>query len=164
MKLLLIPALLLTALVANVSAKDYKLTKEEPVVSFTIPDSWEVTVEDDSIAATSDGEEVLLSFEVYDGADLEGAIEETFKYLKENKVEIDPASQTKKETTFKDMKVAHFGWSGKDEDGATNISLTILGVAENKALLLLYWASPEGEKKHIGDLRTIQQSITKISK
>lgn len=162
MKALLIPTLLITALVASVSAKDYKLPKDEPLVSFSLPDKWEIEEEDESISATSDDDEILLSFEINDGDSIEGAIEETFGYLKKNKVKIDPASQKQQEATLAGMKAVNFDWKGEDESGPTNVSLTILEISKDKAVLMLYWASPDGEKKHAADLEKIATSIKKL--
>jgi hypothetical protein len=164
MKSLLIPALFLAACVATATAEDFKLPKDEPIVSFTVPEKWKIEKSDESISATSDDDEILVSFEVNDGDSIEGAIEETFGYLKKNKVKIDKESQKKQEMKVRGMEVVNFDWKGTDEDGPTNISLTILGVTKQKALLVLYWASPEGEKKHAADLKAMQDSIKPITK
>lgn len=164
MKSLLIPALLLTALLTGVSAKEYKLPSEEPVVTFTIPEKWKIEKSDESISATSDDDEILVSFEINDGDSIEGAIEESLGYLKKNKVKIDKDSQKKQELKVRGMEVVNFDWDGTDPDGPTKISLTILGITKDKALVLLYWASPEGEKKHAADLKAMQDSIKPLAK
>ncbi|MEA3211544.1 MAG: hypothetical protein QOE70_4601 [Chthoniobacter sp.] len=164
MKTLLIPALIVSALVASATAADYKLPKEEPIVSFTVPEKWKIEKSDESITATSDDDEIEISFEINDSESIEGAIQETFGYLKKNKVKIDKETEKKQEVKLRGMDVVNFDWKGKDEDGPTNISLTILGIKKDKALVMLYWGSPEGEKKHQAELKTIQDSIKPIAK
>jgi predicted Zn-dependent protease len=164
MKTLLISTLILSAFVAAATAGEYKLPKDEPVVSFTIPAKWKIEKSDESISATSADDEILVSFEINDGDSLEGAIEESLGFLKKNKVKIDKDSQKKQEMTVRGMEVVNFDWKGTDEDGPTKISLTIMGITKGKALVLLYWASPEGEKKHAADHKTIQDSIKPITK
>ena len=53
-------------------------------------------------------------------------------------------------------------WNGKDKEGDAIISLTILAVRKDKALLLTYWASPEGTKSHAKELGEIMSSVKGI--
>jgi predicted ATP-grasp superfamily ATP-dependent carboligase len=59
------------------------------------------------------------------------------------------------------LEAVDISWDGKDEDGAAKISLTVIEMSGNKGLLLIYWASPDGEKKHLEELHKIAQSIKK---
>jgi len=160
----LAPALILTALVASASAGDYKLPKDQPIASVSFPEGWKVEASDESVDASSSDEEIYINIEFNDADSLEGAIEETFGYLKKNKVKIDKATEKKTEADFHGMKVVNFDWDGEDSDGKCKISLSILGVTPKKALLMLYWASPEGEKKHQKELDSILNSIKSLAK
>jgi hypothetical protein len=164
MKKHLFLALLLTAFVASASAGTYKLPKDEPIASITFPDGWKVEASDESLDVSSNDDEIYINIEFNDADSLEGAIEESIGYLKKNKVKIDKATEKKTETDFHGIKVVDFSWDGEDADGKCKISLTILGITPKKALLMLYWASPEGEKKHAAELGAIQQSIKSLVK
>jgi hypothetical protein len=51
-------------------------------------------------------------------------------------------------------------FTGKDKDGAANVSLTLVATnASGKFLLLYYWGSSEGEKANSADLKKISDSI-----
>ena len=162
--LLLIPTLIVTALVASASAGTYKLPKDEPIASVTFPEGWKVEAADESVDASSDDEAIYINIEFNDADSLEGAIEETFGYLKKNKVKFDKATEKKSEGEFNGMKVVNYDWEGEDSEGKCKISLAVLGVTPKKALLMLYWASPEGEKKHEKELNAILSSIKPIAK
>ena len=121
-------------------------------------------LEDESLDASSPDGDISINLEFNDAESLAGAIEESIGSLKKNKVNIDKATEKKTETEFHGMVVVNFDWDGVDADGKCKISLTILGVTPKKALLMLYWATPESEKKHEKDLAAIQQSITSLVK
>jgi hypothetical protein len=158
----LLAALLITAAMAlPLHAKVYKLPKEDTLCTINFPSEWTVKVEDESLDATSKDEEIYINIEVNDADSIEGAIEETFGYLKKNKVTVDKKTEKKTEGKLNGMDVVDFSWDGKDTDGATKISLTIVQVSAKKGLLILYWASPEGEKKHQAELDAIIKSLKK---
>ena len=51
-------------------------------------------------------------------------------------------------------------FTGKDKDGAADISLTLVATnAEGKFLMLYFWGSDEGEKANMDDLKKISASI-----
>lgn len=161
MKKLLTILALTAALALPGFAKTYKLPKDEPLCTVDFPKAWTVKVEEEALDANSDDEEIYINIEVNDGDSIEGAIDETFGYLKKNKVTVDKKTQKQTEGKLNGMDIVDFSWEGKDTDGATKISLTIVQVTAKKALLILYWASPEGEKKHQADLDSIIHSLKK---
>jgi len=163
-KLLLTTALAITSLAASALAETYKLPKEEPAASITFPDKWEVEAEEESINASSEDEEIYINIEIHDAESIEGAIEETFGYLKKNKVSVNKDSEKKTEFESNGMQVVDFSWDGEDKDGPCKISVTIAGVSDDKALVFLFWASPEGEKKHEKELGEIAASIKPVKK
>jgi hypothetical protein len=153
-------ALVFSALLAiPVFAGAHKIPKESPLASITFPSGWKVEDNDESIDATSDDGEIYINLELNDGDSIEGAIEETFGYLKKNKVTVDQASKKQSEGDINGLKGVQFSFEGKDEDGPAKITLMVIQVTEKKALLVLYWASPEGEKKHQAELDTILGSL-----
>jgi hypothetical protein len=164
MKKLLSTALIISALAASAFAGTYKLPKENPIASIAFPDDWKVKVEDESVDAESADEEVSIYVEFNDAGSIEGAIQEIFGYLKKEKVTIDKSTEKKTEAKFKGMDVVNYDWDGEDEDGKCKISVAIIGVTPKRGLLLLYWASPAGEKKHEKALAAIQESITSLAK
>ena len=134
------------------------------MATVTIPDKWMTEETDDGLDINSDDNEIYINIEVNDAQSLEGAIEESLGYLKKNKVVLDKTTEKKQDATFNNMQVTDYEWKGTDADGPCNISLTILAISKDKFLLMLYWASPEGEKAHLADLQGIQQSLKPIAK
>lgn len=162
MKKLLLATLLTAALALPGLAKTYKLPKEDAVVSIEIPKGWKVEAAEDSLDVTSDDEEVYMNLEINDDESLEGAIEETLGYLKKNKVKIDKSTEKKGEGKFGPFEASSIRWEGTDADGPTNVSLTFVQISKKQVLTFLYWASPEGGKKHSKDLDAIGDSLKKL--
>ena len=164
MKTISTTILTLIALVAAATAGTYKVPKKEPIASIAFPDKWKITEEDEILEATTADEDIYIAIEFHKAEAIQEAVEQTFVYLAEHKVKIDKASQKKQEADVKGIHVINYDWNGEDADGKCKISLSVLAVTETKVLLMLYWASPEAEKKHEKELGLIQESIAKLAK
>ena len=158
MKKLIIAALVLAAALPSF-AGNYKLPKEEPKVVINIPSKWQVEAEDESIEASSEDDEIYIYADIQDSDSIEGAIQEAIGYLKKNKVKVDTASEKKTEVKINGMDCFDIEWSGEDEDGPCKCGLTVYGISDKEALLVLYWASIEGEKKHADDINKIFNTV-----
>jgi hypothetical protein len=84
---------------------------------------------------------------------------ESLKYLTKKGVTVNTDSAKQSNATVNGLNVVDISWSGKDSDGACEVSLSIVVVTAKKCLLLTYWGSPEGKKKYDKDLQAIAESI-----
>ena len=141
------------------SAKTYSIPDPNPVAVITMPDDWESTEIEKGVESTSDDETVYVSVEVTELKDAAQAIAEAVTWLKSKGVVVDPATQEKKPFSNNGMEGVQVQWTGKDEDGPTHVSLTLLQVTETKGLVVTYWASPEGEKENLKELASIIDSL-----
>jgi hypothetical protein len=154
------------ALLASAWASDFKLPDNGPVASFSIPASWKPAEYEDGVEAMSDDESVYLAVEATDLSSesvVEDAMKASLSYLKKKGVEVDQSTAKQTEGKLNGMDVVDVSWRGKDSEGDCNISLTVVVASSSKGLLLTYWASPDGEKKHSQDLMQILHSIKPIS-
>ena len=158
---LVVAAAILATLSVSVFAGTHKVPSDEPVATVTIPDDWKTDEIDEGIEATSSDGEVYLAIEETDGDSVKKSLEEAMKYLKSKGVTVTDSSMKQQEGKLGEFDVVDISWDGKDEDGPAKISLTIVAVTETQGLLLIYWASPEGEKKNMEALGAIAKSITK---
>lgn len=140
-------------------AETYVLPNGKPLVSITIPETWESTEIAKGIEASSPDEGVYIAAEIVETNKVDVAIKEAVKYLIDNGVEIDQASMVKKETKFGSFDAIEVDWTGKDEDGPTQVSVSIVILSETKTMFLTYWASPEAGKANAADLNAIAASI-----
>lgn len=163
MKKFIITALFAAAF-SSAFAGTHKIPKGDAIATVTVPDKWKTEAEDDSLDIVSDDEEVYINIEALDYESVEGAVKEAMGYLQKNKVKVDPATAKKQAGEANGMKFENVDFDGTDEDGPCKISITVLGVTPKKALVLLYWASPEAEKKHEKELSAIQASIKPVAK
>lgn len=60
------------------------------------------------------------------------------------------------------MDAVDVTWTGTDKEGPAVVSLSIIAVRENKALLVTYWASPEGTTNHEKELNEIIHSVKSL--
>ena len=163
MKKLLLALLLPLCLAVSAQAGEFKLPKAKPLITVTFPDDWKVKYDEGGLDITSADEEIYIYMDAHDGSSIEGAIKDTIDYLKKEKVTVDKSTEKKSEGKINGMDAADFSWSGKDKDGATNISLSLIAPNKEKVILMLYWGTPAGEKKNAEALKSIINSIKPAS-
>lgn len=149
------------ALCSSNSAGTHKVPRGKTIATLALPDDWKANDYDDGVEVMSADGEVYLAVEATDARGVKDSMEAAMKYLTKKGVTVDADSAKQQEGKINDMEAVDVSWDGKDEEGAAKISLTVIEISGNKALLLIYWASPEGEKKHLEELHKIAQSIKK---
>lgn len=159
MKKLSLALLFGLALVTPSFAKTFKVPDESSFASITIPDDWKSKEIDKGVESQSADDEVYFAVEATDAKGMDKSIEEAIDFLKEQGVTVDEKSMKQSEGKINGMDGVDITWKGKDKEGDAIISLTILAAKKEKVLLITYWASPEGTKKHDKELGAILQSI-----
>lgn len=159
MKKLSLALLIALALVTPSFAKTFKIPDEESFASITIPDDWKSKEIDKGVESQSADNEVYFAVEATDAKGLDKSIEEAVQYLHEQGVTVDEKSMKQSEGKVNGMDGIDVTWNGKDKEGDAIISLTILTAKKDKALLITYWASPEGTTKHSKELGAILNSV-----
>ena len=162
MKIYSLALLLALALLAPAQAKTFKVPDEESFASITIPDSWKAKEIDKGVEAQSADDEVWFAVEATDAKGMDKTINEAVDFLKEQGITIDEKTQKQSEGKINGMEGVDITWNGKDKDGDAIISLTILAVTPEKVLLLTYWGSPDGTKKHSKEIGEILNSVKPI--
>jgi len=146
--------------VIAVDAKTFKLPNEDfAIASIEMPDSWKPKAVDNGIWGQSSDDAVYISV-VAVGTDkgVDAEIEDTIDMLTKNKVTLDQS--TKKENKFKagEFDATEYLFQGKDEDGPTAVSITLIPVKE-KLLILTYWVTTAKEKEHQAEVGKIVNSL-----
>jgi hypothetical protein len=162
MKTLVLSVLFAFALLTPAFAKTFKVPDEGAFASITIPDSWTTKEIDKGVESQSKDDEVYFAVEATDSKGLDKTIDEAVDFLKEQGVTVDLKTQKQSEGKINGMDGVDITWNGKDKEGDAIISLTILAVKKDKALLITYWASPEGTKSHAKELDEILNSVKSI--
>ena len=163
MKIRLLLAVLLTsALIIPAFGKTFKIPDDESFASITIPDDWKSQEIDSGVESQSPDDEVYFYVEATDAKGMDKAIVEAVEYLSGQGVTVDDKTMKQTEGKINGMDGVDVTWSGKDKEGAAIISLTILAASKEKVLLIAYWGSPDGTKKHDKVLGEILKSIKKV--
>jgi hypothetical protein len=143
-------------------AKSFTIPDPNPIAVVTLPDDWENKEIDKGVESNSEDEEIYLAVEVVDLDNVAKAVTDTIKWLKGKGVVVDEASQKKSDITINGMSGVQVNWTGTDDDGATQIGLTVLSVTDKRGLILTYWGSPEGEKANMKELGEIANSLKPV--
>jgi len=162
MKIYSLALLLALALLTPAQAKTFKVPDEESFASITIPDSWKSKEIDKGVEAQSADDEVYFAVEATDAKGLDKTIVEAVEYLSEQGVTVDDKTMKQSEGKINGMEGVDITWNGKDKEGDAVISLTVLEVTKDKALLITYWGSPDGTKKHSKEIGEILNSVKPI--
>jgi hypothetical protein len=153
-------ALALVCLAASANAKTFPITEDNPIATVSVPDEWGPNAYDGGVEATSPDGAVYIAVEQVAADDVKSAVEEGIKFFLKSGVVIDPATQKMQDIKINGLPAYDVAFSGKDKDGAADVSLTLVETnAKAKFLLLYYWGSPDGEKANLAGLRAISDSI-----
>ena len=147
---------------AGAQAETYTLPDNKAVVSITIPDGWDRTELDNGVEATSPDKGVYIAAEMVATSNVETAIKEAIKYLTDNGVVLDQATMKKKDAKFGAFDAIDVQWEGKDEDGPTQVSVSVVIIAPEQTMFLTYWASPDAGKANAAALNSIAASILPV--
>lgn len=148
--LLLSLAVLLAAPLALAADKAVDFPKEGPVLTFAVPEAWQVDYKDGAIMATpsKDDETVILEVdEMEAGPDnFDAAVKEAKETISEFKnLKYDEIQKGEKDG----LGIAILNAEGEDEDGKAFINLVLLAKPSSKNFILLSCiSSKEGSDKH----------------
>jgi len=162
MKKTFLALLLALALLTPSYGKTFKIPDEESIASITIPDDWKSKEIDSGVESQSPDDEVYFYVEATDAKGMDKSIVEAVEYLSEQGVTVDDKTMKQSEGKINGMEGIDVTWNGKDKEGDAIISLTILAANKEKVLLIAYWGTPDGTKKHDKVLGEILKSIKPI--
>jgi hypothetical protein len=157
----LVAAILLTGFTTG-SGKTYKIPPEHGVASIDVPSGWKATEYDRGVELTSDDGDVYMAIESTTTHGVEKSIEEAVRYLKGKGVSVESGSQKSREMKVNEMSSFLVSWDGHDKDGPARIQLLVIDVDGDRGVLVVYWASLPGEKKHQNEITNITQSLKKV--
>jgi hypothetical protein len=144
-------------------AKTYAIPDPNPIVTITIPDDWETEETDrGGLESTSDDEGVYFTIEATDVDALDKITERAMAALIVEGVKINQASEKKTDIAIGDIKGFTVFWEAKDDDGPTQVSVTVLLVSDKMALLMTGWGTEAGQKANLKELTGIMESIKVI--
>lgn len=147
---------------AFAEAKSYTIPDPNPVAVITIPDSWETKELAYGIETTTEDEEYYLLIEVTDKKTAEKDVTKTLEWLLGKGVSIDAATQKERAISINGMEGFMLYWDGKDEDGPTQVSISLLQINDSKGLVVTGWGSVEGQKDNLKELTDLMNSLKPV--
>lgn len=141
------------------SAATLHFPSDEPVAEITIPDAWNPKETDSGIEATSDDNSIYLSIDVATAETSDQVIDDVFKFLADNGVTVDPATQKQSEDKINGMTMTNLDWSGKDKDGDVSIGVSLVAPKADKLLVITYWGTKGEQEKNAAALVALITSL-----
>ena len=151
-------------LATDTSAGTLKIPKDEPIVSVTIPDSWEPEEIDDGIQCESPDQVATMIFEVTPEKGVNELIDANVEWLMtDHKVDVDVKSQTTKDFESGGLSWKRVSWEGKSEEhGDAMVGFLFTEVAEGKLLAVTYWITKKDLAKQQDQIAKIYESVKKL--
>ncbi|THF53611.1 histidine kinase [Allorhizobium terrae] len=157
---IVLAAAILAAFLPSVSFADTLLfPSEEPIAQITIPADWEPKETESGIDATSADAAIYLAVDVANAKTSDKVIDDAIAFLKKNGVKIDGSTQKQSDEVINGMDMTNFDWTGTDEEGPVNVSLSVVSPKPGKLLVITYWGSKGKQEKHFGELQEIIGSL-----
>lgn len=145
-------------------AKEFRLPDGKPVAAITLPETWKPEVIEKGVQGQTADNSVYLCVETTTSEkEMATIIDDTFAMLKQHKVELDRTVKRENKFLINGLPADELLYDGKDEDGPTTVSMTFVNVGKT-ALVLTYWASVDGTKKHQPEVEKVLASIKAIRK
>lgn len=161
MQKLILTIAVLAASILGSQAKEYTVTKSDPIAKITFPAEWKVTEEEEIINATSEDESISLDVEIFEKDNLDEALKSTIDYLKENKVTIDEKSLKESEGKINGLEATFLSYDGKDEEGPCVVSLCFMILTEEKMVSILHWSPAKVDEEQQKQVLAILNSVKK---
>jgi hypothetical protein len=153
-------ALAIAACTPTLSFADTLLfPSEAPIAQITIPADWEPKETESGVDATSADSAIYIAVDVANAKTSDKVIDDAIAFLKKNGVKIDGATQKQSDEVINGMDMSNFDWTGTDDDGAVNVSLSVVSPKPGKLLVITYWGSKGKQEKHLGELQDIIASL-----
>jgi hypothetical protein len=155
-----VAAALLMLIPAAAFAQTFPIPPEDPVATISIPENWGPKPYEGGVEATSPDGKVYIAVEMVEADDVKDAVKEGIEWFDKQGVELDADSM--KTTETKEAGVASFEmtFAGKDKDGPTAVSMTLVTTnAAKKFLLLYFWGAPKDAEANQGVLKAIGDTL-----
>jgi hypothetical protein len=159
MRRLAAAALFLLAPVAAY-AGTFSIPSEDPVATISIPPKWDPKPYEGGVEATSPDGKVYIAVEMVEADDVKDGVKEGIEWFEKQGVELDADSMKTKEEKENGIPSFEMTFAGKDKDGPTAVSMTLVGTNTKKKFLLIYfWGAPKDAEKNLPALKEIGDTL-----
>jgi hypothetical protein len=150
----------LCAFGAEAQAKVYSIPSEDAVATINIPDDWKPNEIEMGVEMNSPDSGIYVDVEAVNASDVTAAVAETFKLLAKQGLVIDEKSSHQTDSEKNGLKMHDFTFTGTDNDGPTNFSITMIETnVADKYLMLTFWGSDEAAKANGKALSDMADSV-----
>lgn len=162
MRTTLLFSLLTVCFTTRMYAAEFKLPPAKPVATIDIAAIWKPETIVRGVQAQTEDGTVYLSIEgTADAGEMGKIIDESDAMLKTRKVALSRTTRKDNKFSFNGLPAEEIVYSGRDEDGPVTVSFTFVTIRE-AAIVITYWASVDGDKKHHSEVSKILGSLKAV--
>ncbi|KRE09784.1 hypothetical protein ASE63_04480 [Bosea sp. Root381] len=137
-----------------------QITGADPVAVITIPDSWTHAKVERGLEIKAPDEEIYLWFELVPPGQIEALQKEHDAYFAKEGVKFTSATETiTQEVNGRPWSFTEMQATSADEPSIVRYIGINPKVASGKIIMMTYWASHAGHKKHDGAMKTMLDSL-----
>jgi hypothetical protein len=153
-------AALLLLIPVGAGAETFSIPSEDAVATISIPEEWGPKPYDGGVEANSPDGKVYVAVEMVAADDVKDAVKEGIEWYAKQGVEIDADSMKTTESNGGGASSFEMTFAGKDKDGPTAISMTLVSSNTPKKFLLIYfWGAPKDAEANQGELKKIGETL-----
>jgi hypothetical protein len=145
-------------------AGDMSFPSDAPVATITIPDDWGPKETETGVDATSPDDAVYLSADVATAKDTAGVVQDAVKWLGEQGITVDTATEKQTTDTVNGMPMTAVYWDGTDKDGPVSIGLAAVTIGADTNIVFTYWGTKGDEDKDEKAIIDIVRSLKPAAK
>ena len=144
-------------------AGEFKLPPGKPVATIDIDNAWRPEAITRGVQAQTEDGTVYLSIEgTTDAGEMGKIIDESDAMLKTRKVALSRGTRQDNKLKLNDLPAEELVYTGRDEDGPVKVSFTFV-VIRDAAVVITYWASNDGDRKHHAEVDKILASLKPVA-
>lgn len=154
----------LSLLAGSVFAGELVYPSDSPVLSITFPDSWKTEADGEVMHTSPADESVYLGlWALAEDQDVNDAIDALDQVVGELVKDAEFADAV--ENNINGIDIYSVDGTGKDDEGNNvTVSAAVFTPDGKQTFIILYYATPESEKKHEKDILSVLGSLKKASK
>jgi hypothetical protein len=143
-----------------VTAGTVSVPQDDPIATVRFPNKWKVDVHPEYVEAVPPDRATHLMVLPVEGRKVAESVGEAIRYIRRTgAILIKPDSMKNETTTVKGRQLRRLSWDAVSSDQAIIIRCHVVPVADGKQLLVIFWGSPEAEKKYRSELNNVFESL-----
>jgi hypothetical protein len=143
-----------------VTAATVSVPQDDPIATVKFPKKWKLDVHPEYVDAVAPDRATHLMVLPVEGRKVAESVGEAIRYIRRTgAILIKPDSMRNETATVQGKQLRKLSWDATSNDQAIIIRCHVVPVDDGKQLLVIFWGSPEAEKKYRSDLNDVFETL-----